>query len=179
MKTIAIIQARCGSSRLPNKILKLIQDKTILELILERISRAKFISQIIVATTESIQDDIIVEICNNLGYSCYRGSTEDLLSRHYNAVKELDADEIIKIPSDCPLIDPSIIDKVITYYQQNKDNFDFVSNLHPQSYPDGNDVEIMPFKILEYAYLNSNKKFEREHTTPYIWDNPKNSKLVM
>jgi spore coat polysaccharide biosynthesis protein SpsF len=79
---------------------------------------------------------------------------------------------VIKIPSDCPLIDPEIIDKVILYYINNKENFDFVSNLHPPSYPDGNDVEIMSFQTLENAWINAKKDFEREHTTPYIWENP-------
>jgi spore coat polysaccharide biosynthesis protein SpsF len=79
---------------------------------------------------------------------------------------------VIKIPSDCPLIDPVIIDKVILYYISNKENFDFISNLHPPSYPDGNDVEIMSFKTLENTWINAKKDFEREHTTPYIWENP-------
>jgi spore coat polysaccharide biosynthesis protein SpsF len=79
---------------------------------------------------------------------------------------------VIKIPSDCPLIDPEIIDKVILYYINNKEKFDFVSNLHPPTYPDGNDVEVMSFETLENAWINAKKDFEREHTTPYIWENP-------
>ncbi|MEJ2104988.1 MAG: glycosyltransferase family protein [Ignavibacteriaceae bacterium] len=102
----------------------------------------------------------------------FRGSSLDLLDRHYKAAKKFDAEAVVKIPSDCPLIAPEIIDKVILYYINNYKKFDYVSNLHPPSYPDGNDVEIMSFKTLENAWINAKKDFEREHTTPFIWENP-------
>jgi spore coat polysaccharide biosynthesis protein SpsF len=95
-----------------------------------------------------------------------------LLDRHYQTVKKLNADAVVKIPSDCPLIDPKVIDEVIEYYITNKGNYDFVSNLHPPTFPDGNDVEIMSFTVLQDAWINAKKVFEREHTTPFIWENP-------
>src|SRR5690606_10660564 len=96
----------------------------------------------------------------------------DLLERHYKAGLKFNADAIVKIPSDCPLIDPLVITKVINYYKNNTNKFDYVSNLHPPSYPDGNDVEVISMNALKEAYNNAKKIFEREHTTPYIWENP-------
>ena len=92
----------------------------------------------------------------------------DRLDRHYQVAKLLKAYVVIKIPSDCPLIDPNIIDKVLKFYLDNSDKYDYVSNLHPATYPDGNDVEVMSMKALEDAWLNARKDLEREHTTPYL-----------
>lgn len=172
MKIVTVIQARTGSSRLPNKVLMTLAGKSLLERMIERVKLSKLAGSIIVATTEEKSDDIIQEICvkNNLLF--YRGSTEDLLDRHYNAAKKLNADAVVKIPSDCPLIDFRVIDKVIGYFLENSEKYDFISNLHPATYPDGNDVEIMHFSVLEDAWKNAQRKLEREHTTPYIWENP-------
>ncbi|MEL7372054.1 MAG: acylneuraminate cytidylyltransferase, partial [Myxococcota bacterium] len=95
-----------------------------------------------------------------------------LLDRHYQAAKELKPDAVVKIPSDCPLIDPGVIDGVLEHYHAHAEVFDFVSNLHPPSYPDGNDVEVMAWSSLETAWKEATKPHEREHTTPFIWDQP-------
>ena len=161
-----------GSSRLPGKVLLPLADKPLLLRIYERVASAKYIGQIVIAVTEDESDNQLVTLCNKNNLKYFRGSPEDLLDRHFKAAKKFEAEVVIKIPSDCPLIDSEIIDKVIQYYINNKEKFYFVSNLHPPSYPDGNDVEIMSIKTLEIAWINAKKNFEREHTTPYLWENP-------
>ena len=107
----------------------------------------------------------------------FRGSLNDLLDRHYFTAKQFNADVVLKIPSDVPLIDPAIIDRVISFFLGNKNKYDYVSNLHPATYPDGNDVEVMTFSALENAWKNAIRNFEREHTTPYFWENPDKFKI--
>ncbi|MCX7611760.1 MAG: glycosyltransferase family protein [Ignavibacterium sp.] len=172
MKIVTVVQARCSSSRLPNKILLPILGKELLLRQIERISYSKLVGTIVVATSEEKSDDIVEKICNENKILCYRGSLTDLLDRHYQVGKLFNADAVVKIPSDCPLIDFRIIDKVIEFFVENQFKYDYVSNLHPATYPDGNDVEIMHFKILEKAWKEAKKDFEREHTTPFIWENP-------
>ena len=118
------------------------------------------------------EDDVIESLCIENGINCYRGSLADLLDRHYQVALAYNADAIVKIPSDCPLIDPFIIDRVINHFIENFQRFDYVSNLHPPTYPDGNDVEIMSVTALEMAWKKASRLLEREHTTPYFWDNP-------
>lgn len=177
MNIVVIVQARTGSTRLPGKILKKILDKPVLTLQMERMLAAKLPSKVVIATTHQKEDDPIIEVCKEYEYPYFRGHPTDLLDRHYQAAKEFEADVAIKIPSDCPLIDPSVIDRVIRFYLDNRFKYDFVSNLHPPTYPDGNDVEIMPMKILKKAWKNAEKNFELEHTTPYIWDNPQKFRI--
>ena len=161
-----------GSSRLPGKVLLPLADKPLLLRMFERVSFAKFAGEIVVALTNEELDNQLVLLCQKNKINYFRGSTLDLLDRHYKAAKKTSAEIVIKIPSDCPLIDHHIIDKVILYYINNREKYDFVSNLHPPSYPDGNDVEVMSFETLEAAWINAKKDFEREHTTPFIWENP-------
>ena len=170
-KIVTIIQARMGSSRLPGKVLLPLADKPLILRMYERAAFSDYAGKIIVAITEDQDDDELFKLCKQNNIEIYRGSTLDLLDRHFQAAKIFGAETVIKIPSDCPLIDPKIIDKVILYYINNRDKYDFVSNLHPPSYPDGNDIEVMSFKALENTWINAKKDFEREHTTPYIWEN--------
>ena len=170
-KIVTIIQARMGSSRLPGKVILPLAGKPLLLRMYERVASSKYAGEIVIAITEDESDNELAVLCQKNNLNFFRGSSVDLLDRHYKTAKKYDAEAIVKIPSDCPLIDSDIIDKVILYYINNSDKFDFVSNLHPPSYPDGNDVEIMSIKTLEYAWINAKKEFEREHTTPYIWEN--------
>lgn len=172
MKILILIQARRGSSRLPDKVMKPVLGKPILLHMIERIKRSKLQSEIVVVTTNELQDQVIEELCIENNILCFKGHSTDLLDRHYQAALHYQADAVVKIPSDCPLIDPNIIDEVLQYYISHSKEFDFVSNLHPASWPDGNDVEIMSFNTLERAWKEASKDFEREHTTPYIWENP-------
>lgn len=177
MNIVVIVQARSSSTRLPNKVNMQILGKSVLYRQLERMMKSKY-NNIVVATTIDNTDDVIeLEVKDIEGIKLFRGHPTDLLDRHYQAAKTNKADYVVKIPSDCPLIDPQIIDDVIDYFIENKNNYDFVSNLHPATFPDGNDVEIMPFNILEIAWQEASKDFEREHTTPFIWDNPERFRI--
>lgn len=171
-KVVTIIQARMGSSRLPGKVMMSLYHQPLLLRLLERIQRSRLAGTIVVATTAEPDDDMIETVCRNAGVLCFRGNTLDLLDRHYMAALEHNADAVVKIPSDCPLIDPRIIDRVIGAFLAQYPKYDYYSNLHPATYPDGNDVEIMSIGALERAWKCANRQFEREHTTPYIWENP-------
>lgn len=174
---VTIIQARLGSKRLPKKVFMPIAGKPILLRMFDRVSSAKLTGNIIIATTVQAIDDPIVELCKKNKISFFRGHSTDLLDRHYKTALKFNADAVVKIPSDCPLIDPSIIDKVIKYYINNQDKFDYVSNLHPPSYPDGNDVEVLSMKALKEAWIEANRPLEREHTTPFFWENPERFRI--
>jgi spore coat polysaccharide biosynthesis protein SpsF len=171
-KLIIVIQARRGSTRLKDKILLPLRGKELLLRMVERVRATKYNCRIAVATTKNTEDDIIYKLCKKENIDVFRGDENDLLDRHYRAARKYKADYVCKIPSDCPLIDPEIIDKVFQYFFNNIYKFDYVSNLHPASYPDGNDVEIMKMSALDKAWKNASLPYEREHTTPYIWDNP-------
>lgn len=169
---VTVIQARTGSTRLPGKIMLPLLDKTILAHMVERVLAAELAGIVVVATTTDPADDVIVEMCHQEGFNCFRGHPTDLLDRHYQAGREYNADAVVKIPSDVVLIDPQVINKVIGVYLDNVGVYDFVSNLHPETYPDGYDVEIMSMAALEAAWREATRDFEREHTTPFIWENP-------
>lgn len=171
-KALILIQARMNSTRLPKKVMLSVCGKPLLFRMYERVIRTQFASQVIIITSKQKEDDLIEDFCLSEGILYHRGHPTDLLDRHYKAAKKFRAKTIVKIPSDCPLIDPHIIDKVIGFYFGNQHSYDYVSNLHPASYPDGNDVEVMSFDALEKAWICANKNYEREHTTPFIWENP-------
>ncbi len=174
---VTVIQARTTSARLPNKVLLPIGDRNILARMVERVKNAHLSGVVVVATTNAKEDDPIEELCIREQINCYRGHPTDLLDRHYRVGFKYNADVVIKIPSDCPLIDPKIIDRVIKYYIKYKDEFDFVSNLHPATYPDGNDVELISMNALKYGWVRAKKSFEREHTTPFFWENPERFRI--
>ncbi len=171
MKIVTIIQARMSSTRLPGKVMLPLAGKPLLQRMTERVLKSEFAGTVVVATTLEKVDDQIVQLCKQEQFHCFRGDSTNLLDRHYQAALEFGADVVLKVPSDCPLIDPKIIDRVIGFYRNNAGDYDYVSNLHPASYPDGNDVELMTFPALERAWKNSVKQLEKEHTTPYIWEN--------
>ncbi len=171
-KFVVVIQARSSSTRLPGKVFLPLAEKPLLVRMVERVSLAKLPTVVVVATSNEKNDDAVVELCQQYSIEVIRGSLNDLLERHFVAGTMYAADFVVKIPSDCPLIDPNIIDKVLQYTIDTKGEFDFVSNLHPATYPDGNDVEVMPIEMLKLANVEATKQLEREHTTPYFWDNP-------
>lgn len=170
MNIIAIIQARTGSTRLPGKVLLDLKGKTVLEHVIERIKMSQHINKIVVATTIRKEDLEIVKLCANLGISIYCGSENDVLDRYYQAAKLFKADNIVRITSDCPVIDPKIIDDVVTVHLKN--NADYTSNTLKETYPDGQDVEVFTFASLKTAWLDAKLASEREHVTPYIRNNP-------
>lgn len=172
MKTVCIIQARMGSTRLPGKVMLDLCGKTVLEHVIQRVKRVKNIDEIVIATTIDKKDDVIVEEAMKCGVKVFRGSEEDVLSRYYYAAKENKADVVVRITSDCPLIDQEITQKTIDYYLINKDKFDYVSNTLERTFPRGLDTEVFSFKVLEKAFNEAILQRDREHVTPYIWDNP-------
>lgn len=171
-KIITIIQARVGSTRLPNKIFLPLAGEPLLLRMYERVKLSDVTGYVVIAIPNEPSDDSIEQFCKEKEIPVFRGDTYDLLDRHYKAALKFNADAVVKIPSDCPLIDPAVITKVISYYLSHIDKFDYVSNLHPATYPDGNDVEIMSLQAMKKVWQNAKKLFEREHTTPYFWENP-------
>lgn len=169
---LVCVQARVGSTRLPRKILMEALGKPLLLHQIERIKRAVNVDKVVVITSTKKQDDLIEGVCKDAQIECFRGSELDLLDRHYKTAIEYDAKFIVKIPSDCPLVDPNIIDSVISLWEKNKNLYDYVSNYHPPTFPDGLDVEGCTFESLELAWHHAKKPHEREHTFPYIWDQP-------
>jgi len=169
---LILVQARMTSSRFPGKVLKEVQGKPILIHQLDRIAQIKTKARLVVITSDQDSDAILTQVVKENGYEVFRGSIDDVLDRHYQAANFYGAQVVVKIPSDCPLIDPEVIDRVLSYYIENISKFDFVSNLHPATYPDGNDVEVMSFSALKNAWKHATKTLEREHTTPYFWENP-------
>lgn len=177
MRVLAIIQARMGSTRLPGKVMMKIQGKTVLNHVISRVKQSKEIDDIVIATTIKSDDDIIEEEALRLNVKCFRGSEEDVLSRYYYAAKENNADVIVRITSDCPLIDPKIVDEIIKLY--NMHNYGIVANassdLTKRTYPRGLDTEVFSFEQLEIAYKRADLKYQREHVTPYIYENCNNA----
>ncbi|QQG46245.1 MAG: glycosyltransferase family protein [Candidatus Niyogibacteria bacterium] len=168
----AIIQARLGSSRLPGKVLKNICGKPMLEHLLERVKRAKSLDKIIVATTEKPEDGAVAELAKNYGVEFFRGSEKDVLDRYYQTAKKFSVTHIVRLTGDCPLMDPEIINEVVNFYVQNLDKYDYVSNVHPPTYPDGMDVEAFSIDVLEKSRQEAELPSEREHVTAYIGNHP-------
>ncbi len=163
---LAIIQARMGSTRLPGKILLPLCGKPMLQRIIERVRAATTIDRVIVATTTENLDDPVEKLCSQLGVFCFRGKVDDVLDRYYNAAMLFSPDNVIRITADCPLIDPNVIDLVIRTHI--KLGYDYTSNTIMETYPDGLDVEVFSFSVLEKAWGNAQMLSEREHVTPYI-----------
>lgn len=170
MRVVAIIQARMGSTRLPGKILKEIQNKPLLEYQVERVRKSKLINTIVIATTTQEIDQPVVELCERLSIDYYRGSEDDVLLRYYEAAQQFNADTIVRLTSDCPIIDPIVIDNVIDYYRDG--NFDYVSNVVDRLYPRGMDTEVFSIDALTTACNNATEYSHREHVTPFIYLQP-------
>lgn len=169
MKLIAIIQARLGSTRLPGKVLLDLEGRTVLEHVIRRVKSSKLVDDVIVATTINKNDLEIVKLCVNLDISVYCGSEDDVLDRYYQTARLFKADHIVRITSDCPLIDPIVIDKVITLHLREK--ADYTSNTIKETYPDGEDIEVFTFSALKEAWKKANLSSEREHVTPFMRKN--------
>jgi spore coat polysaccharide biosynthesis protein SpsF len=177
LKVAAIIQARMGSTRLPGKILKTVKGKTLLEYQIERVKQAKTIDQIIIATTVKKSEQPIIELCEKQGIDYYRGSEQDVLSRYYETAKKFEVDVIVRITSDCPIIDPEVIDKVVNQYFNNQSLVDYVSNTLERTYPRGLDTEVFSFIALNKAYHEVTLPRDKEHVTAYFYTNPDLFKL--
>lgn len=170
MKTIIIVQARMTSTRLPGKILLPVLGTPLLEYQFKRLQRVKAVDGICIACTTNESDQPIVDLARKLGAEIYRGSEQDVLARYYEAARTLGAEHVVRVTSDCPVIDPGEMDKVINFYLDRVDDLDYVSNVLIRSYPRGMDTEIFSFEALQAAHLDATESYEREHVTPFIYE---------
>lgn len=173
MKVGVIIQARVGSTRLPGKVLMEIKGKKVLEHVVERVKLAKLVDTVIIATTTSENDDKLADLAISNNWLLHRGSEDDVLSRYYEAAQKYHLDVIVRITSDCPLIDPNVINDMIDFYINH--DYQMISNagadLSKRTFPRGLDVEIFSIDALRNAYLNAKEQYQREHVTPFIYEN--------
>ena len=166
MKVLALVQARMGSTRLPNKVMREVGGIPLIELLLTRLSQSKAINQIVVATSIDSRNLPLVNHVSSLGYQSFQGSEQDVLERFYLAARQFAGDIIIRITGDCPLIDPQLVDEAIQKFQECE--VDYLCNSNPPTFPDGLDIEVFSFSSLERAYNEASAFSEREHVTPYI-----------
>tara|TARA_B100000315_G_scaffold137631_1_gene126709 strand:+ start:641 stop:1282 length:642 start_codon:yes stop_codon:yes gene_type:complete len=171
MNVLAIVQARMGSTRLPGKVLKKVNGKPLIEILLYRLSLSKKIDEIIMATSKSKENDLLSETVEKLGFAVFRGSEEDVLDRYYQAAKSYSPEAVVRITGDCPLIDAKLIDAVIQKYQQI--GADYASNTMPPTFPDGLDLSVFSFNTLKVAWEEATSKYNREHVTPFMRSNDK------
>lgn len=172
LKVGAVVQTRMGSTRLPGKVMMELCGKPVIRHVIDRLKQARHLDSIVIATTLEAQDDVIAAQARENGVGCFRGSESDVLSRYYYAAKENGLDIVVRITSDCPLIDPLIIDDLVKFYKSNA--YDLVANISPdvvqRTFPRGLDAEVFSFKILEEAFNKASKEYQREHVTPYIYE---------
>ena len=173
MKVVAIIQARMGSSRLPGKAMADLGGAPMLARVVARTSRAATVRQVVVATTTETADQVIVDLCAARGWACFRGSQDDVLDRYYQAARQFAAEVVVRITSDCPLIDPSIIDRVVTEFLRLQPDADYVSNVGSRrSFPRGLETEVFSFAALAKAWDEAREPAFREHVTLYMYRRP-------
>jgi len=176
---VSIVQARMGSSRLPGKVLKEINGIPLLKTQIERVKNSKLLDNIIIATSTLQKDDVIMDFCIREGYHYYRGSEDDVLSRYYESATAFNADVIVRLTADCPLIDPDVIDATIKLFLDSKS--DYTSNTVPYKtsrWPDGSDVEVFSIKALKKADEEATSSEDREHVTHYLWKNSLNKFVI-
>jgi len=166
MKTVAIVQARMGSTRLPSKVMKSIGGVPMIELLLARLARSEEIDEIVVATSDSEGNQPLVDHVLGLGYRCFLGSENDVLDRYIQAARMATADIVVRITGDCPLIDPELVSECVRTFKASE--FDYLCNNYPPTFPDGLDIEIFSFSALEKASLEASNPYDREHVTPYL-----------
>ncbi|MCK4542952.1 MAG: glycosyltransferase family protein [Spirochaetales bacterium] len=175
----AIIQARMGSTRLPGKVLKEVNGKPLLMYQVERVRESKLLDKVIVATSALPKDDVITDFCERNNIDCFRGSENDVLSRYYECAKKYKADIIVRLTADCPLLDPMVIDRVISMFQKEK--ADYAANTAPPKttrFPNGSDVEVFSIHALERAFIECKDLHDREHVTFYFWRYDNNFKTI-
>lgn len=167
-KVVAVVQARMGSTRLPGKVLKKINGEPMIKYTLDSLKRSKYIDEVVLATSDLKKDKPLAEFANEYNFNLFRGSEEDVLARYYHAAKEYNADVVVRITGDCPLIDYQITDNVIKLYLDNKNEVDFVANNIKRTFPRGVDTSVISSETLKIAYKNAELKAEREHVVLYI-----------
>ena len=170
MRVVAILQARMSSTRLPGKVMLELEGDTCLMQQVKRIQHAKKIDQLVIATSTDISDDIIYDSCIKEGLSCFRGSLTDVLDRYFQAATQYQATEVVRLTADCPLTSPALIDKIITRHIETQS--DYTTNCLPYTFPDGLDVEVVKFDILQHLHQTAVTQDEREHVCFAIRNQP-------
>jgi len=170
MRSVGIIQARMGSTRRPGKVLADLAGKPMLYHVVKRAQQARGLDLVVVATSDQPRDEGIEQYCSDIGTPCFRGSEDDVLDRYIQAARLFEADRVVRLTADCPLLDPQVIDEVISAYSRG--GYDYVSNFLEPTYPDGLDNEVCGREVLERAWREARLKTEREYVTVYIWKNP-------
>jgi spore coat polysaccharide biosynthesis protein SpsF len=176
MRVVAIIQARMGSTRLPGKVLKDIGGRTMLARVVRRTQRSTLLDEVVVATTVKSDDDAIVAECTRLGVPVFRGEEDDVLDRYYRAAQAHRAQAIVRITSDCPLIEPDVIDEVVDAFLETTP--DYACNTLERTYPRGLDTEVMTLAALERVWRQATESYQRIHVTAYIYQNPDQFELL-
>ncbi|MFW6175182.1 MAG: cytidylyltransferase domain-containing protein [Acidobacteriota bacterium] len=176
MTTVAIVQARMGSTRLPGKVLAEIEGRPMLSRVLGRLGRARTLDAVVVATSTEPGDDPVAELGRELRVPVFRGSEEDVLDRYAGAARQLAADAVVRVTADCPLIDPQVVDRVVQRFRES--GADYASNTLKRTYPQGLDVEVFRREALEQAAREAREPWERAHVTPYLYHHPERFALV-
>ncbi len=172
-KVVAIIQARMGSCRLPGKVLLDLAGEPILARVVHRVHRAGTVDELVIATTNEQADDVLVDLCAARGWLCFRGSQDDVLDRYYQAALKHEANVVVRITSDCPLIEPEVIDRVVRELVERRPPSDYATNVLPQrTYPRGLDVEAFWFETLKVIWREDENPAWREHVTQYLHHHP-------
>jgi glutamate-1-semialdehyde 2,1-aminomutase len=166
MKVVAIVQARLGSTRLPGKVLKPLGMRSLIGVLLERLSKSKEIAEVLVATSATAINAPLEEHVRSLGFGCFRGDESDVLDRYLRAAAASGADVVVRVTGDCPLIDPDLVDEVVRRFKAT--NADYTSNTSPPTFPDGLDTEVFTYAALERAAREATEPYDREHVTPYL-----------
>ncbi len=169
---LAIVQARCGSTRLPEKVLAPVLGRPMLALQLERLQRAESVDAVLVATSVDPADEAVAILCAELEVDCFRGSHADVLDRYQRAAFARGATHVVRLPGDCPLCDPEVVDRVVDLHLDGE--FDYTTNVPPagRTFPDGLDVEVVRAPVLAAAWREALTPFEREHVTPFVRNRP-------
>jgi glutamate-1-semialdehyde 2,1-aminomutase len=175
MTTLAIVQARMGSTRLPDKVMRNVAGTPMIEVLLQRLHRSREITSIMVATSVHPANDRLAEHVRKLGYAVYRGSEQDVLDRYYQAARTSNPDVVVRITGDCPLVDSDLVDDLVRAFRSA--HVDYASNVDPPTYPDGLDIEVFSFAALSDAWENAREAREREHVTPYLRESPRFRRL--
>ena len=176
-RVVLIIQGRMAATRLPGKPLKPVLGRPLLAYLIERVQRCKTVDAIVVATTTNSLDGAIAEFCQKNHIACFRGSESDVLDRYLQAARHYKADVIVRVTGDCPLIDPQVIDTVVSYFLQHKPPLDYATNCLERTFPRGMDVEVFSMKSFEKVAKKAKNESEREHVTPYYYRHPELFKL--
>lgn len=178
MTCVIIVQARMTSTRLPGKVLMSVLGQSLLAYEIERLRRCQLADSLMVATTNNATDDPIVALCKTLAVPVFRGSESDVLSRYYGAAQQANAQTVVRVTADCPLIDPSVIDRIINHFQTAKEALDYASNTLARTFPRGLDAEVFSLAALAIAHTEATEAAHREHVTPFFYQQPSRFKLA-